>query len=167
LTAAAAGAADLRAVETIGETLDGSGKPFVITSGTLILAALAPGRLGTEEDALDTGASPRPRVTSENAAVALAESGVRSSVVRLAPAVHSPADHHGFVPRLIGIARDKGISAYVGDGSNRWPAVHTLDAAHLFRLALEAACSAALHRQHAARRSWMIRTGVSHHGGRG
>jgi nucleoside-diphosphate-sugar epimerase len=137
---AGASAADLRAVEAIGEALDGSGKPFVITSGTLMLAfALTPGRLGTEEDAIDTGSPPRPRVASENAAVTLAERGVRSSVVRLPPSVHSSLDHHGFVPSLIGIARDKGVSAFVGDGANRWPAVHTLDAAQLFRVALEAA----------------------------
>ena len=133
---AGAGAADLRAVETIGSALEGSDKPFVITSGTMLLALAAPGRLGIEEVVGDPAL---PRVASEHAAIALAERGVRSSVVRLAPTVHSSADHHGFVPTLIGIARDKGGSAYVGDGSNRWPAVHTLDAAHLFRLALETA----------------------------
>ena len=133
---AAAGAADLRAVETMGAALDGSGKPFVITSGTLVLALAAPGRVGTEEDVPDAA---WPRIASENATIALAERGVRSSVVRLPPTVHSDLDHHGFIPRLIGIARDKGVSAYVGDGSNRWPAVHTLDAAHLYRLAVEAA----------------------------
>jgi nucleoside-diphosphate-sugar epimerase len=137
---ARAGAADLRAVETIGAALDGSGKPFVVTSGTLMLAlAQTPGRLGTEEDAIDLGSTPVPRVASENAAVALRQRGVRSSVVRLAPSVHSSLDHHGFVPSLIAIARDKGVSAFVGDGANRWPAVHTLDAARLFRLALEEA----------------------------
>ncbi|HEV2932211.1 MAG TPA: SDR family oxidoreductase [Streptosporangiaceae bacterium] len=130
---------DLLAVQTMGAALDGSGKPFVITSGTLMLAFAAPGRLGTEADAIDTGEPPRPRIASENAAVALAEHGVRSSVIRLAPTVHGPADAHGFVPRLISIARDKGLSAYVGDGSNRWPAVHERDAAHLYRLALESA----------------------------
>lgn len=134
---AGAVAADLRAVETMGEALEGSGKPFVNTSGTLMLAlGSTPGRLGTEEDVL---APPVPRAESENAAIALAGRGVRSSVVRLPPTVHSPADHHGFIPMLIGIARDKGVSAYVGDGATRWPAVHTLDAARLFRLALEAA----------------------------
>jgi nucleoside-diphosphate-sugar epimerase len=103
---------DLRAVETMGAALKGSGSPFVITA-----------HLNGE--------------ASENAALTLA--GVRSSVVSLSLSVHSESDKHGFIPRLITIARTKGISAYVGDGSNRWTAVHRLDAAHLFRLALEAA----------------------------
>jgi nucleoside-diphosphate-sugar epimerase len=133
---AEAGAADLRAVQAMGAALDGSNKPFVVTSGTLVLAIL--GRLGTEEDVSDPAL---PRVASENATIALAQRGVRSSVVRLAPSVHGEADEHGFVPSLIGIARDKGVSAFVGDGANRWPAVHELDAAHLFRLALEAAAA--------------------------
>jgi nucleoside-diphosphate-sugar epimerase len=130
---------DLRAVQAMGAALDGSGKPFVITSGTLMLAMAGLGRPGTEADTADTGEPPRPRVASENAAVALAGRGVRSSVIRLSPTVHGPADAHGFVPRLIAIARDTGVSAYVGDGSNRWPAVHELDAARLYRLALETA----------------------------
>ena len=130
---------DLRAVQTMGAALDGSGKPLVITSGTLVLATAGLGRTGTEADTVGTGEPPRPRVASENAVVALAERGVRSSVVRLAPTVHGPADAHGFVPLLIAIARAAGVSAYVGDGSNRWPAVHELDAARLYRLALETA----------------------------
>jgi nucleoside-diphosphate-sugar epimerase len=129
-------AADLRAIEAIGAALDGSDKPFVSTSGTLMLtlAGIA-SRPGTERDVAEAG----PRVDAENTAVALAERGVRSSVVRLPPLVHSTLDHHGFGPTLIAIARDKGVSGYVSDGANRWPAVHTLDAARAYRLALEAA----------------------------
>jgi nucleoside-diphosphate-sugar epimerase len=126
-------ASDLRAIETFADALAGTGKPLVGTSGTLMLAGL--GRTGTEADALGAGA----RIDAENAVIALADRGVRSSVVRLPPTVHSSLDHHGFVPSLIAIAREKGAAAYVGDGSNRWPAGHTLDAAHLYRLALEAA----------------------------
>ncbi len=126
---------DLRAVEAMGETLVGSDRPFVITSGTLLLALIGQGGVGTEQDTLPSG----PRIDSENAAIALAERGVRSSVVRLAPLVHSNLDHHGFAHHLITTARDTGVSAYIGDGSNRWPAIHTLDAAHMYRLALEKA----------------------------
>ncbi|GHO49343.1 SDR family oxidoreductase [Ktedonospora formicarum] len=129
---------DLRAVETIGAVLEGSGKPFVITSGTLMLTFfLSLGRFGTEEDVADAGVV-APRVVSENAAIALAKRGVRSSVVRLSPSVHGEGDK-GFVSTLINVARTKGASGYIGDGSNRWPAVHRLDAARLFRLALEKA----------------------------
>jgi nucleoside-diphosphate-sugar epimerase len=129
-------AADLSAIEAIGAALEGSDKPFVSTSGTLMLTlAGITGRPGTEQDVLEAG----PRIDAENTAVALAERRVRSSVVRLPPLVHSTLDHHGFGPTLIGIARETGLSGYVGDGSNRWPAVHTLDAARVYRLALEAA----------------------------
>jgi nucleoside-diphosphate-sugar epimerase len=132
-----AGAAqtDLRAVETMGEVLVGSDRPFVITSGTLLLAFVAQGAVATEHDTLPAG----PRIDSENATIALAERGVRSSVVRLSPLVHSNLDHHGFAHHLINTARDTGKSAYLGNGSNRWPAIHTLDAAHMYRLALEKA----------------------------
>jgi nucleoside-diphosphate-sugar epimerase len=127
---------DLRVVETIGAALEGSGRPFVSTSGTLMLTmAGVAGPLGTEQDVADAG----PRVDSENTMIALSDRGVRSSVVRLPPLVHSSLDHHGFGPTLIAIARDKGVSGYVGDGTNRWPAVHTLDAARAYRLALESA----------------------------
>lgn len=133
---AAACQADLRAIETIGAALEGSGKPFVVTSGTLMLAMMRLGRLGTEEDVANSAI---PRVASENTAVALAEHGLRSSAVRFAPTVHGEGDKAGFISTLIGIARAKGVSAFVGDGSNHWPAVHRLDAARLFRLAVEAA----------------------------
>jgi len=124
---------DLRATQAIGEVLAGSGRPLVTTSGTLLLAFVAPGRVGTEEDAGDASV---PRVASELATLALASRGVRSSVIRLPPSVHGDGDK-GFVPRLIDIARESGVSACIGDGTNRWPAVHRLDAARLFRLALE------------------------------
>jgi nucleoside-diphosphate-sugar epimerase len=124
---------DLRAVEAMGEVLAGSDRPFVNTAGTLLLAGVAQGRIATENDTAEGG----PRVDSENATIALAERGVRSSVIRLAPLVHSNLDHHGFAHHLINTARENGVSAFVGDGSNRWPAIHTLDAAHLYRLALE------------------------------
>ena len=130
-----AAAIDLRAVEAIGEALVGTGKPFVSTSGTLLLSLFEQRSLATENDTVPGG----PRVDSENAVIALAERGVRSSVIRLSPLVHSNLDHHGFTTHLIAVARDTGRSAYLGDGSNRWPAVHTLDAANLYRLALEKA----------------------------
>ncbi|HEV2662048.1 MAG TPA: SDR family oxidoreductase, partial [Ktedonobacteraceae bacterium] len=129
---------DLRAIETMGAVLAGSDKPLVITSGILMLTyLLPPGHIGTEENVADAG-SVIPRIASENAAIALAERGVRSSIVRLPPSVHGEGDH-GFVPAFISIARKKGVSAYPGDGANHWPSVHRLDAAHLFRLELESA----------------------------
>lgn len=128
---------DRTAIEAIGEVLAGTERPFVVTSG---LAGFGLGRPLTEEDA---AAPESPRVSEQ--ALVLADRGVRVSAVRLAPSVHGEGDH-GFVPRLIEIARTKGISAYPGDGSNRWPAVHRRDAAQLFRLALEnAPAGARLH----------------------
>jgi nucleoside-diphosphate-sugar epimerase len=127
---------DLSAIQALGEALVDSGKPFVSTSGTLMLAfAGITGRAGTEEDAVEAG----PRVDAENHVIALADRGVRSSIVRLPPIVHSDIDHHGFLPILIGVARETGAAGYVGDGANRWPSVHTRDAAHVYRLALESA----------------------------
>jgi len=134
---AGAVAADLRAVEAIGEALAGSGKPFVNTTGTMLLARSVVGRAGTEEDAAREGGN--PRVASEHLSLAFAKRGVRTSVMRLAPTVHSSLDHHGFIPMLVAVARKNGFAGYVGEGAARWPAVHTLDAARLFRLAVESA----------------------------
>jgi len=126
---------DLQAIKAIGSELAGSGRPFVIAGGT---AALTPGRVSTERDTVAADHPLRARAVSEEAALALAENGVRCSAVRLPPTVHGDGDH-GFMSVIVAVARDKGVSAYIGDGSNRWPAVHRLDAAHLFRLALEQA----------------------------
>ena len=129
-------AADLRAIQAMGDALAGTDKPFVGTSGTLMLTFGGDlGRPGTEADVLEAG----PRIEAENTVIGFAERGIRSSVVRLPPTVHSSLDRHGFVPGLITFAREKGFAGYVGDGANRWPAGHTLDAAHLYRLALEGA----------------------------
>jgi len=137
---AAAARTDGRAIEALGETLAGSGRPLVVASGS---ALLAPGRLATEDDNMP-GDTPHPRV-SERVALQFAGRGVRVAAMRLPPSVHGQGDH-GFVPALIGIARAKGLAACVGDGSNRWAAVHRLDAARLFRLALqEAPAGARLH----------------------
>ena len=127
--------ADARAIETMGTTLAGSGKPLVIASGTPAL----PGRVATERDESAPGGPVASRDANAQTALGMAARGVRSSVVRLPRSVHGDGDEHGFVPRLIGVARDKGVSGYVGDGASRWPAVHRLDAAQLFRLALEQA----------------------------
>ena len=120
---------DRRAIEAIGSVLEGSERPLLVTSG---LALVAPGRLATEADRPSPGF---PRM-SESAAEALAARGVRATAVRLAPSTHGAGDH-GFLPILIKLAREKGVSAYIDDGSNRWPGVHRFDAARLYRLALE------------------------------
>ena len=133
---------DRRAVEALGEAIVRSNRPLVIASGT---PGLTPGIAGTEDDAPDPVAAVWPRLPSERAVLALAARGVRCSVVRSAPSVHGEGDY-GFVPALIGIARASGVSGYIDDGSSRWAAVHRLDAARLFRMALETApAGAALH----------------------
>ncbi len=110
-------ATDLRALETIGDALQGTGKPLVSTSGTLMLAFAGLDRVGTEADFAEAG----PRIDAENAVIALANHGVRSSIIRLPPTVHSSLDHHGFIPRLIAIAHDQGVASYVGDGPTAGP----------------------------------------------
>jgi nucleoside-diphosphate-sugar epimerase len=127
---------DMAATKALGEALVGTDKPFVTTGGTLMLAmAGIIGRPGTEEDQSAGG----PRVDAANYTIGLAQRGVRSSVVRLAPLVHSDLDHHGFTSALIGFARDSGVAAYTGDGANRWPAANTYDIGVLYRLAVEKA----------------------------
>ena len=127
---------DVRVVKAIGESLIGSHKPFVNTAGTAQLALFGNiTRTGTEQDVVAGG----PRVEGENAVIALGQRGVRSSVIRLPPTVHSTLDHRGFIAMFVAAARKNGFAAYIGDGANVWPAVHTLDAARLYRLALESA----------------------------
>ncbi len=135
-----AAVADRRAVETIGEALSGSERPLLIASGTLGIAA---GRLGTERDghgpetaAALWGEGPRTRHATAEYTLSLASRAVRACVVRLPPTNHGEGDN-GFVATLVDIARQRGVSGYIGEGTNRWPAVHRLDSAHLFRLALE------------------------------
>ncbi|MES4893148.1 SDR family oxidoreductase [Streptomyces sp. NPDC096012] len=133
--------ADRRAVDTFGEALAGSGRPFVLASG---LAGLAPGQVATERVMPVVDGSPLSiRAATAEAVLALAARGVRSSVVRLSPTCHGEGDQ-GFMATLVAIARDRGVSGHVGDGANRWPAVHRLDAARLFRLAVEKAPAGAV-----------------------
>jgi nucleoside-diphosphate-sugar epimerase len=134
--------ADRRAVETFGEALAGSEKPLLIASGLL---GVTPGSVATEQDGHGAhaaiaafGGGPRARWETAEFTLALASRGVRSSIVRLSPTNHGDGDN-GFMATLVAIARERGVSGYIGDGANRWPAVHRLDSAHLFRLAVEQA----------------------------
>jgi len=136
----AAGLADRQAVEAMGAALAHSDRPFVLASGLLGLAA---GREATEEDGLvpspETRANPAGvRAATALLALSMRGIGVRSSVLRLPPTVHGEGDN-GFIATLVGIARQRGVAGYVGDGANRWPAVHRSDAARLARLAVESA----------------------------
>ena len=130
---AGAGRTERAAVETLGKALEGSDRPFLLASG---IALLAPGRMVTEREATPMVGPDAPRGGAEELALSYAERGVRSVSLRFAPSVHGPGDH-GFVSTLVGVARERGSSGYVGDGVNRWPAVHRLDAARLDRSALE------------------------------
>ncbi|HEY1776674.1 MAG TPA: SDR family oxidoreductase [Solirubrobacteraceae bacterium] len=140
--------ADRRSVEIFGDALAGTGRPFIIASGTL---GVAPGRVATEADGLGApdpsvtalGGGPATRLATAQLVLSLAARGVRSSVVRLAPTNHGEGDN-GFMAALVAIAREKGASGYIGDGRNRWPAVHRLDSARIFSLALEQAPAASV-----------------------
>ena len=133
--------ADQRAIEAMGSVLAGSNRPLIITSGTLLLP---PGRLATEDDFSDPNGAFAIRGRSETLALSLMSEGVRASVVRLAPIVHGDGDPN-FVPNLISTARKSGVSAYIGDGLPRWPAVHREDAVHLYLLALEKGSAGAVY----------------------
>jgi nucleoside-diphosphate-sugar epimerase len=123
---------DRKVIETLGSALSASDRPLIITSA---IGVLPPGAMVTEETR-PLSPSPNPRAASEEAARALMERGARVSIVRLPPSVHGDGDH-GFVPILIKIAREKKASAFIGVGANRWPAVHRLDAARVYKLALD------------------------------
>jgi len=131
---AAAARTDRAAIDAFADALQGTGGPLLIASGTL---GLAPGRVGTEEDMPD--AAVHPRVANAAYTLDLAKRGIRSMVVRFAPTVHGSGGDHGFVAVLARVAREKGVSGYIEDGRNRWPAVNRIDAAKLLRLAIDRA----------------------------
>ena len=134
---------DRRVINLIGSVLAGSDRPLIVTSGTGLGIHTA-GETAVEDNVADSKTTHHPRVASEEGAADVAAKGVNVSIIRLPPSVHDKGDH-GFMPTLIRIAREKGVSGYIGDGANRWPAVHRLDAAHLYRLALEKGVAATYH----------------------
>jgi nucleoside-diphosphate-sugar epimerase len=136
----AATRADAGAIETFAATLAGSGKPLVVSGGTLV----RPGRPATERDELIAAGPIAARITNMAAALAAADRGVRSCLVMLPRSVHGEGERHGFIPQLIALARARGVSGYIGDGTSRWPAVHVQDAASLYRLAVEQAPAGAV-----------------------
>jgi nucleoside-diphosphate-sugar epimerase len=132
--------ADAAAIETFATSLAGTGKPLVVSGGTLS----TPGRITTEADELIAIGPIAARITNMKAALAAADRGVRAALVMLPRSVHGDGERHGFIPQLIATARAKGVSGYLGDGSSRWPAVHVKDAATLYRLAIEHAPAGAV-----------------------
>jgi len=130
---------DQLAIQTIGAALEGTNRPFIISSGIL---GVSVNRIATEQD--QANSEMLPRALAEEITVSFSSKDVRSSVIRLPPSVHGKGDH-GFIPMLTAIAREKGVSAYFGDGLNRWPAVHRLDVAQLYRLALEKGTAGAIY----------------------
>ena len=131
---------DANAIATFASSLAGSGKPLVVSGGTLV----TPGRVATERDEIVATGPIAARITNMQAALAAADQGVRSCLVMLPRSVHGDGERHGFIPQLIALARSKGVSGYIGDGASRWPAVHVKDAASLYRLAIERAPAGAV-----------------------
>ena len=151
---------DCAAITALGQALIGSGKPFVSTSGTLVMTA---GHVANEFDPPDPESLGSFRIPGERACLGFTDQGVRCSIVRLAPTVHGPEDH-GFIPFLISAARRTGVSVYVGEGANRWPAIHRRDAATVFRLAIEKAPAGSV--LHGVGETAITLQSVAHHIGR-
>ncbi len=151
---------DCAAITALGQALIGSGKPFVSTSGTLVMTA---GHVANEFDPPDPESLGSFRIPGERACLGFIDQGVRCSIVRLAPTVHGPEDH-GFIPFLISAARRTGVSVYVGEGANRWPAIHRRDAATVFRLAIEKAPAGSV--LHGVGETAITLQSVAHHIGR-
>src|ERR1700742_4698088 len=139
-TSEAATRTDARAIETLVTSLAGSGRPLLVSGGTIV----TPGRPSTERDELVARGPIAARITNMQAALAAAQRDVRTALVMLPRSVHGPGDRHGFIPQLIARARASGVSGSLGDGASRWPAVHVKDAATLYRLAIEQAPAGAV-----------------------